>query len=596
MLLFFEFFIYMIFVSLKLYSLCDFLFLHTKQGSKLENYMKTKKLPDITCNLSRPDKVFILRSLTWYKKLTIIFLVSSFIFILKIIISFDLLVSNKYYLDIIFKTIELKSAFGIYFTYFKFIYYISFYFCTIYLVKYILNNISIKNKKFDFDTNKGKFEIGKLDNGEGVYISKLGLYQNVLVTGSIGSGKTSSFITNAIDYLFSEKIFGLVLDVKGNYVTTVNKVALKHGLNSNMIEISLESQFNYNPIDKPNVKSIEIAHSIRKVLTLLSDTNNSDSFWLDKVEMYLKDFINIIRGYKEYVDFSEIHKLVIDKEYLNEKLELLKNNIVKNIYNENTLFELNSSIVNIKNEYLTLDDRTASIIKSEITRITDIFVSDYNINKKFCSKSDLLDFKSNKIYVLSISTSQNRKLAKIIATYLKLDFQTQILNDNKKTVFFICDEYQEFVNSQDCNFFSLSREYKCINIISMQSYSSLVHSLNNQNASKVIIQNFVNKIWFRNDDIYTIEEIVKQIGKEEKEKISFTVNESSKETKYNLISKRFKGIKSNLSQGYTINKVNENILDLNYFSMSLKSFQVAALISNGEKNTLYKKVNLRMWG
>ncbi len=42
-----------------------------------------------------------------------------------------------------------------------------------------------------------------------------------------------------------------------------------------------------------------------------------------------------------------------------------------------------------------------------------------------------------------------------------------------KTSAFICDEYDKFASKTDCEFFSLSREAKCINIVSTQSYSSL---------------------------------------------------------------------------------------------------------------------------
>lgn len=48
----------------------------------------------------------------------------------------------------------------------------------------------------------------------------------------------------------------------------------------------------------------------------------------------------------------------------------------------------------------------------------------------------------------------------------------------------------------------------------MQSYSSLVNSLLDEHLADVIIQNFVNKIWFRNDDYFTIQRIISILGKE----------------------------------------------------------------------------------
>ena len=43
----------------------------------------------------------------------------------------------------------------------------------------------------------------------------------------------------------------------------------------------------------------------------------------------------------------------------------------------------------------------------------------------------------------------------------------------------------------------------------------------------MIIQNLINKLWFRSDDIFTIEDIQKQIGKEDKEKFSHSISENA---------------------------------------------------------------------
>ena len=75
---------------------------------------------------------------------------------------------------------------------------------------------------------------------------------------------------------------------------------------------------------------------------------------------------------------------------------------------------------------------------------------------------------------------------------------------------------------------------KCINIVTTQSYTSLLNTLDNQNTTKAIIQNLVNKLWLRTDDIYTIESAQKQIGREDKTKISKNISENASETNYNF--------------------------------------------------------------
>ena len=139
-----------------------------------------------------------------------------------------------------------------------------------------------------------------------------------------------------------------------------------------------------------------------------------------------------------------------------------------------------------------------------------------------------------------ITLNEFRNLSKIIAAYLKIDFQTEVMrrlsnsNTSNRPVCFISDEYSEYVTATDANFFSQSREAKCINIISTQSYNSLLNTLNNKYSAEIIIQNLVNKLWFRTDDIYTIESAQKQLGKCDKEKYSRTISENAKQTNYNF--------------------------------------------------------------
>ena len=188
-----------------------------------------------------------------------------------------------------------------------------------------------------------------------------------------------------------------------------------------------------------------------------------------------------------------------------------------------------------------------------------------------------------------MNIAEYKNLSKIIATYLKLDFQSEVLSrlayqdyNNMRTVAFISDEFHEYITSTDADFFAQSREAKCINIVATQSYSSLMNTLNNQYCLKVIIQNLINKIWFRTDDTFTIEDIQKQLGKEDKVKISKTISENAKETHFSYFSNSLNSKDSNISE--SINKYTQYdyIYDSNYFSQKLKTFSCLAFLSNGE--------------
>ena len=51
-------------------------------------------------------------------------------------------------------------------------------------------------------------------------------------------------------------------------------------------------------------------------------------------------------------------------------------------------FNLLTSIEFFEKEFLKLDSRTMAILKSEITRITGCFVSDFQVQKIFCPKKE----------------------------------------------------------------------------------------------------------------------------------------------------------------------------------------------------------------
>jgi hypothetical protein len=439
--------------------------------------------------------------------------------------------------------------------------------------------------------NEMKLLIGNSVNSTlPIYIPESGLYQNILITGTIGSGKTSSAMYPFVEQLLKYNVGMLILDVKGNFYNKVLELNEKYLRDILVIEVG--GKYTYNPLDKPNLKPSILANRLRTILTLFSNQQVTDTYWLDKVEHYLTECIKLCRLYNSgYVTFVELHKLINNSSYLEEKISLVKTKFLSNTLNSQQIFDFNTSLDFFQNEYKTLDSKILSIIQSEITRITQVFVNDYEISKTFCPQKENISFSGfenlgSKIIVLNMNLASYRSLAKIIATYLKLDFQSEVLmrlaTPHKiSSSAFICDEYHEYATINDADFFAQSREAKCINIVSTQSYNSLLYSIKDASATKVIIQNLVNKIWFRTYDIFTIEEAQKQLGKEDKTKISRSISENAKETKFNYILNTFKSDDSSLSESVSTYTQHDYIFDINTFSRDLRTFQAVCFLSDG---------------
>ena len=402
----------------------------------------------------------------------------------------------------------------------------------------------------------------------------------------------------------TKKLGMLILDVKGNYSEKVKNFCKDSNRLDDLIVIDLSGKYKYNPLHKPNLKPSVLANRLKSILLLFSP-NNSESYWLDEVEIAFSHAITIIRLYNDgYVTFDELHKIITNPLYLEEKIPKLRKRFMNHELSKEDCYNLLSSLNYFENEFNKLDERTVSILRSEAARITNLFVSDYNAKNVFCSSKESLNFmgfedvlKSGKIVVLNMNISEYKNLSKLIAAYLKLDFQTEIMQNlatkkYNRSVCFISDEYHEYVTANDSEFYAQSREAKCISIVATQSYTSLLNTLKNDANVKVIVQNLVNKFWFRTDDIYTIEDVQKQIGKEEKEHTSQTISENSKLSTYNYLLNKFNSQDSNISESINTYSQFDFKYDTNFFTQELEVFTCLGFLSDGNK--ILKPQKLKM--
>lgn len=234
---------------------------------------------------------------------------------------------------------DICEKFPIAWKYMKIVYCLTcFYVCFLIsnsIFKKSFKEISVLNKKsknkFKLNNSGIHLYLGKNDNNEAVYLTEKSLFQNVLVTGTIGTGKTSSsmypFAKQLISYKSTdenEKLGMLILDVKGNFYKQVKIYAEQFGRLDDLYVIELGGNVKYNPLNKPNLKPSVLANRLKTILTLFSP-NNSESYWLDKAEEVLAECIKLCRLYNNgYVTFTEIHKLVNSPNYYNEKVTVLR--------------------------------------------------------------------------------------------------------------------------------------------------------------------------------------------------------------------------------------------------------------------------------
>ena len=309
------------------------------------------------------------------------------------------------------KPFDICSENPILWEYIKKIYIFTFIFSNLIINNIIYNKIIKINKKINTEKinknnneNKNAEKLNLLigydkKTNSNIYIPEKGLYQNFLITGTIGTGKTSSAMypitRQLMEYNYKNpknKIGMLILDVKGNYYNQVKNYAKKYNLEKDLIILELNSKIKYNPLHKPNLKPQILANRIKTILTLFSE-NNSESFWLDKAEQIICECIKLCRLYNDgYVTFLELHKIIMYPNYYKEKIEHLRQKFIASKFSTQEIYELNSSLEFFQNEFEKLDSRTMAILKSEISRLTLTFISDFDVQNTFCPNKEALTF------------------------------------------------------------------------------------------------------------------------------------------------------------------------------------------------------------
>ena len=168
-----------------------------------------------------------------------------------IIIFKPILFSNSLYIDLGFISFDICEKLSFIWKYIFYIYFIFSFLAYFFIGNSIFSHF-FKNFKYKIKSNNIpnglNLLIGKTTNNENIYIEENGLYQNFLITGTIGSGKTSSamypFTKQLISYNFelnninsSSNIGMLILDVKGNFYKQVKYYCNFYGRDDDLIII-----------------------------------------------------------------------------------------------------------------------------------------------------------------------------------------------------------------------------------------------------------------------------------------------------------------------------------------------------------------------
>jgi TraM recognition site of TraD and TraG len=254
-----------------------------------------------------------------------------------------------------------------------------------------------------------------------------------------------------------------------------------------------------------------------------------------------------------------------------------------------------------------------SIIQGIVVFLS-LFETDPDVRRVFCPPKELYDGKpcaadpcgivlppfeelieSSAVVGLNFPVALNPALAKTIGTMMKIDYQRAVQlripkmdahpERHFRPTVFICDEYQNFATvggdnpTGDERFLSISRQPKCIPIISTQSVSSLKDALPNEGV-KTLLQAFRTKVFLTTTDPETGRYASELCGKADRTRISYTVSESSTNANVGWLSGRTSSSKGSVSASKAYQKHKEPLFEEKVF-FDLKNAQSVVVAFDG---------------
>jgi hypothetical protein len=162
-------------------------------------------------------------------------------------------------------------------------------------------------------------------NPQWLTIPERGLYTGIAIFGAIGSGKTSCCMYPFAEQILAykaqskdERIGGLILEVKGDFCRKVKGILEKHGRGDDYIEVSLDSEYRYNPFHN-DLDAYALAYNIASLLNNLFG-KGKEPFWQQAYTNLVKFIILLHKIAYDYVTLFDVYECAISPALLAERI------------------------------------------------------------------------------------------------------------------------------------------------------------------------------------------------------------------------------------------------------------------------------------
>src|SRR2546430_3962099 len=156
-------------------------------------------------------------------------------------------------------------------------------------------------------------------------IPERGLFTGIAIVGAVGSGKTAScmypFAEQILAYRAQDpdrRIGGLILEVKGDFCGKVQEILARHGRAGDYVEISLDSEYRYNPLHN-DLDAYALAYNIASLLNNLFG-RGKEPFWQQAYTNLVKFIILLHKVAYDYVTLFNVYECAISPPLLEARI------------------------------------------------------------------------------------------------------------------------------------------------------------------------------------------------------------------------------------------------------------------------------------
>ena len=367
--------------------------------------------------------------------------------------------------------------------------------------------------------------------GQEVFLSLQDATQNIVTIGGIGSGKTTRVMQPVLVQLLQQDCGGLIFDVKGDFKNAVYKLAEEHG--GEIITIGVHQR----GLNLLKGLTPEMSASFLKSAFFLAGSGSGDKFWIDTATELCKNSLGVLYFIPGAYSLEALYRyLFFETERdtftagATERLSELDTKQTRLLLSYMKYHEVVFSAFDDKVKQGVLATVAQVLSPFQHPDLVDAFCTDHE------GAANMESVLSGDIYLVDLPLATWGLGGKAVYTFIKLRFFNVLQArssrddlDRERPVFFVCDEYQDIISANkaglsDLNFWDKSRSARCIGIISAQSISSFRSAIGDRTLADTVLQNFRQKVFFRTEDLETVNYMNQLSGRVEVQRVSQSHN------------------------------------------------------------------------